>query len=165
LITATSAIANGGILVKPHLVHSVTDANGQVIKKVEPTPVRRAISTETARTIRQMMKEVITTGGTGVNAALEGYAVCGKTGTAQKIENGSYARGKYVSSFIGFVPADYPEAVILVVVDEPQKRYYGGTVAAPAFKRIALETLGYLNISPQNIPSRLTVSLEKEGKG
>jgi len=165
LITATSAIANGGILVKPHLVKAVTDANGQVIKRIEPAPVRRAISTETARTIRQMMKEVITTGGTGVNAALEGYAVCGKTGTAQKIENGSYARGKYVSSFIGFVPADYPEAVILVVVDEPQKRYYGGTVAAPAFKRIALETLGYLNISPQNIPNRLTVSLEKEGKG
>jgi len=112
-----------------------------------------------------MMKEVITTGGTGVNAALEGYAVCGKTGTAQKIENGMYARGKYVSSFIGFVPADHPEAVILVIVDEPQKRYYGGTVAAPAFKRIALETLGYFNISPQTIPNRLTVSLEKEGKG
>ena len=165
LIAATAAIANGGILMKPHLVQAVTDANGRVIKKIEPSPVRRAISTETARTIRQMMKEVITTGGTGVNAALEGYAVCGKTGTAQKIENGAYARGKYVSSFIGFVPADHPEAVILVVVDEPQKRYYGGTVAAPAFKRIALETLGYLNISPQNIPNRLTVSLEKEGKG
>jgi cell division protein FtsI (penicillin-binding protein 3) len=165
LITATCAIANGGILVKPHLVHAVTDASGQVVKRIEPTPVRRAISTETARTVRQMMKEVITTGGTGTNAAIEGYAVCGKTGTAQKIENGSYARGKYVSSFIGFVPADYPEAVILVVVDEPQKRYYGGTVAAPAFKRIALETLGYLNISPQNIPNRLTVSLEKEGEG
>jgi len=165
LITATCAIANGGILMKPHLVQAVTDANGQVIRKIESIPVRRVISTETARTIRQMMKEVITTGGTGVNAALEGYAVCGKTGTAQKIVNGSYARGKYVSSFIGFVPADYPEAVILVVVDEPQKRYYGGTVAAPAFKRIALETLGYLNISPQNIPNRLTVSLEKEGEG
>ncbi len=165
LITATSAIANGGILMKPYLVQAVTDANGQVIKKIEPTPVRRAISSETARTVRQMMKEVITTGGTGVNAALEGYAVCGKTGTAQKIENGMYARGKYVSSFIGFVPADHPEAVILVIVDEPQKRYYGGTVAAPAFKRIALETLGYFNISPQTIPNRLTVSLEKEGKG
>ena len=165
LITATSAIANGGILMKPYLVQAVTDANGQVIKKIEPTPVRRAISTETARTVRQMMKEVITTGGTGVNAALDGYTVCGKTGTAQKIVNGAYARGKYVSSFIGFVPADYPEAVILVVVDEPQKRYYGGTVAAPAFKNIALETLGYLNISPQNIPKRLTVSLEKEGEG
>jgi cell division protein FtsI (penicillin-binding protein 3) len=165
LIAATSAIANGGILMKPHLVQAVTDANGQVIKRIEPTPVRRAISTETARTVRQMMKEVITTGGTGVNAALEGYSVCGKTGTAQKIENGAYARGKYVSSFVGFVPADHPEAVILVIVDEPQKRYYGGTVAAPAFKRIALETLGYFNISPQNIPNRLTVSLEKEGKG
>ena len=165
LISATCAIANGGILMKPHLVQAVTDADGHVIKKIEPAPVRRSISTETARTVRQMMKEVITTGGTGVNAALEGYTVCGKTGTAQKIENGAYARGKYVSSFIGFVPADYPEAVILVVVDEPQKRYYGGTVAAPAFKKIALETLGYLNISPQNIPNRLTVSLEKEGEG
>lgn len=165
LITATAAIANGGILMRPYLVQAVTDANGQIIKKNEPTAVRRVISTETARTVRQMMKEVTTSGGTGTNAALEGYAVSGKTGTAQKIENGVYARGKYVSSFIGFVPADYPEAVILVVVDEPQKRYYGGTVAAPAFKRIALETIGYLNISPQNIPNRLTVSLAKEGKG
>jgi cell division protein FtsI (penicillin-binding protein 3) len=165
LITATSAIANGGILMKPHLVQAVTDANGQIIKKIEPTPVRRVISSETARTVRQMMKEVITTGGTGMNAALEGYVVCGKTGTAQKTENGSYARGKYVSSFIGFVPADHPEAVILVVVDEPQKRYYGGTVAAPAFKRIAQETLGYLNVAPENIPTRFRVSLEKEGEG
>lgn len=165
LITATSAIANGGILIKPHLVQAVTDANGQIIKKIEPTPVRRVISSETARTVRQMMKEVITTGGTGMNAALEGYAVCGKTGTAQKTENGFYARGKYVSSFIGFVPADHPEAVILVIVDEPQKRYYGGTVAAPAFKRIAQETLGYLNVAPENIPTRFRVSLEKEGEG
>lgn len=165
LVTAASAIANGGILMKPHLVQAITDANGQIVKKIDTTPVRRAISTETARTVRQMMKEVITTGGTGVNAAIEGYTVCGKTGTAQKIVNGAYARGKYVSSFIGFVPADYPEAVILVVVDEPQKRYYGGTVAAPAFKRIALETLGYYNIPPQNIPNRYTVSLEKEGEG
>jgi cell division protein FtsI (penicillin-binding protein 3) len=165
LVSATSAIANGGILMKPHLVQAITDATGQIIKKIEPVPVRRVISTETARTVRQMMKEVITTGGTGVQAALEGYTVCGKTGTAQKIINGAYARGKYVSSFIGFVPADHPEAVILVIVDEPQKRYYGGTVAAPAFKRIALETLGYLNIPPQNIPSRIMVSLEKEGKG
>jgi cell division protein FtsI (penicillin-binding protein 3) len=165
LVTATSAIANGGILVKPHLVHAITDANGQIIRKIDDGPVRRAISTETARTVRQMMKEVITTGGTGTNAALEGYTVCGKTGTAQKIINGAYARGKYVSSFVGIVPADHPEAVILVVVDEPSKRYYGGTVAAPAFKRIAVETLGYLNIPPQNIPNRIMVALNKEGKG
>ena len=165
LVTATSAIANGGILMKPRLVQAITDASGQIVRRIDPAPVRRVISTETARTVRQMMKEVITTGGTGVQAALEGYTVCGKTGTAQKIINGSYARGKYVSSFIGFVPADHPEAVILVIVDEPQKRYYGGTVAAPAFKRIALETLGYLNIPPQNIPNRIMVSLEKEGKG
>ncbi len=165
LITATSAIANGGILMKPHLVQAVTDTNGQIIKRIEPAPVRRVISSETARTIRLMMKEVVTTGGTGVNAALEGYAVCGKTGTAQKTEHGAYARGKYVSTFIGFVPADHPEAVILVIVDEPQKKYYGGTVAAPAFKRIALETLGYLNVAPQNIPAKFRVSLEQEGEG
>ena len=152
--------------MKPHLIQAITDSNGQVIKKIEPVVVRRAISTETAMTVRQMMKEVITSGGTGVNAALEGYTVCGKTGTAQKIENGAYAKGKYVSSFVGFMPADHPEAVILVVVDEPQKRHYGGTVAAPAFKRIALETLGYLNIPSENIPSRFTtVSLEREAKG
>jgi cell division protein FtsI (penicillin-binding protein 3) len=165
LVTATAAIANGGILVKPHLVQAITDANGQIIRKIDTMPVRRTITTETARTVRQMMKEVITTGGTGTNAALEGYTVCGKTGTAQKIVNGAYARGKYVSSFVGIVPADHPEAVILVVIDEPSKRYYGGTVAAPAFKRIAVETLGYLNIPPQNIPNRIMVALNKEGKG
>lgn len=165
LTAATAAIANGGVLMKPRLVQAITDSNGQVIKRFDPIPVRRVVSSGTARTVSQMMREVITTGGTGVNAALEGYVVCGKTGTAQKIENGAYAKGKYISSFIGFVPADNPEAVILVLVDEPQKKYYGGTVAAPAFKKIALETLGLLNIPPINVPNRLTVSLAKEAKG
>ncbi len=165
LTAATSAIANGGVLMKPRLVQAIIDSNGQVTKKFDPVPVRRVISSSTARVVNQMMREVITTGGTGVNAALEGYIVCGKTGTAQKIENGAYAKGKYISSFVGFVPADNPEAVILVLVDEPQKKYYGGTVAAPAFKKIALETLGLLNIPPKNVPNRLTVSLTKEVKG
>ncbi len=165
LVTATSAVANNGVLMKPHLVQAITDASGKIIRKIEPKPVRQAVSAETARTVRQMLKTVVAPGGTGVNAAITGYDVCGKTGTAQKIDHGVYAKGKYVSSFIGFFPADHPEAVILVVVDEPQKRHYGGTVAAPAFKRIALETLGYLNIPPDSVPDKLTVSIDKEAKG
>ena len=112
------------------------------------------------------MKTVITEGGTGVNAALDGYSVSGKTGTAQKIDDsGKYARGKYVSSFLGFAPADEPKVVILVVVDEPKGDHYGGIVAAPAFKKIAHETLNYLNISPVMEQEKLRVSIETEDQG
>ncbi len=150
LATAVSAIANGGILMRPYLVQAITDANGKLIRKIGPRKVRRAISAETARTLRRIMRTVTTEGGTGVNAALEGYAVAGKTGTAQKVgPEGGYARGKYVSSFVGFLPAEDPEAVILVVVDEPKRFHYGGTVAAPAFKTIARNVMDYLGVPPQ----------------
>ena len=105
-------------------------------------------------------------GGTGVNAALDGYSVSGKTGTAQKIDDsGKYARGIYVSSFLGFAPADEPKVVILVIVDEPKGEHYGGTVAAPVFKKIAHETLNYLNIPPVMEQDKLRVSIETEDKG
>ena len=160
LAAATAAIANGGVLMKPYLVKAVTDLNGRPIKRYGPEKIRRVVSEETAQALIRMMKTVVEDGGTGVNAALEGYKVCGKTGTAQKIENGRYSRRKYISSFIGFAPMENPEAVVLVVVDEPQKRYYGGTVAAPAFKKIAQGTLAYLNIQPKKGQQNpLTVSL------
>jgi len=116
--------------------------------------------------VKRIMKTVITEGGTGVNAALDGYTVSGKTGTAQKIDSsGKYARSKYVSSFLGFAPADEPRVVILVVVDEPEGEHYGGIVAAPAFKKIAHETLNYLNIPPMLEKDKLRVSIATEDKG
>ena len=109
---------------------------------------------------------MISEGGTGVNAALNGYTVGGKTGTAQKIDDsGTYARGRYLSSFVGFAPADQPELAILVIVDEPTVKSYGGIVAAPVFRQIALETLGYLNIPPGPDADRLQVSRGDRAKG
>ena len=159
LITATSAIANKGVLMKPFIVQAITDQNGRLIKSFGPRKVRRVLSEKTARTLVRIMKTVITEGGTGVNAALEGYSVCGKTGTAQKIgEKGIYADGKYISSFIGFVPAKRPKAVILVVIDEPKKQHYGSIVAAPVFKKIAHKTIGYMNLQPKSKTGGLIVS-------
>ncbi len=166
LARAVSAIANEGILMKPYVVQSITDKNGDPIQKFEPIPVRRAVSPETAEAIAKMMVKVTEEGGTGTRAALEGFKVAGKTGTAQKIdENGTYARGKYVASFVGFVPANNPAATILVMIDEPQKAHYGGIVAAPVFKKIALQTLNYMNIPPDSKPEHLTADRQGEVKG
>ena len=166
LITATSSIANGGIIMKPYIVQAVTDHNGRLVKNFGPKKIRRVISARTANTMVMMMRSVVQEGGTGVEAALEGYSVCGKTGTAQKInEKGKYTKGKYTASFIGFVPADNPELSIIVVIDEPQRAHYGGIVAAPAFKKIALETLDYMDITPQEITDRLIVSRGNEATG
>jgi cell division protein FtsI (penicillin-binding protein 3) len=166
LICAVSAIANNGILMKPYLVQAITDINGKIIKNTVPQPLRRVVSENTALALKKIMKSVIEEEGTGTNAALEGYQVCGKTGTAQKLgPSGTYEKGKYISSFIGFVPADDPALAIYVVVDEPQKRHYGGTIAAPAFKNIAHESLDYLNIPPTQDPDIFTVSWDSEVRG
>jgi len=147
LITAASAIANDGVLMAPYIVQAITDQNGRLIKSSSPRMVRRVVSLKTARTVKKIMASVTTEGGTGVNAALEGYSVCGKTGTAQKIdEKGTYSNEKYTASFLGFIPAEDPEIAVLVVIDEPQGKHYGSIVAAPAFKRIAHETVNYMNI-------------------
>jgi cell division protein FtsI (penicillin-binding protein 3) len=151
LITAVSAIANDGILMKPYFVQAITDESGQPLKQFQPQPIRRVIKEQTARTIKAIMKTVITSGGTGTNAALENYTVCGKTGTTRKLdESGTYSDSKHIASFVGFTPAEKPQLAILVVIDEPQGQNYGGTVAAPVFRRIAQETLNYLNITPEN---------------
>ncbi len=166
LLTAVAAFANDGILMRPYIVQAITDSNGRLIKITKPCQVRRAISKKTARMIKNIMQTVIDSGGTGINAAIEGYTVSGKTGTAQKTNNqGTYAKGKYTASFVGFTPTENPELAILVIVDEPQKQHYGGVVAAPVFKKIAQETLHYLHIPPDKKKDTLTVSLEKEVRG
>ncbi len=166
LITAVSALANDGLMMKPYIVQAVTDPNGRLLRNIEPQAVRQVVTAETARTVRRIMRTVITPGGTGVEADLDGYEVCGKTGTAQKIDqNGRYASDKYMASFVGFAPAKQPALAVLVVIDEPKDVYYGGLVAAPAFKRIIKESLGYLNIAPGKSIHKLRVSREIKVSG
>jgi cell division protein FtsI (penicillin-binding protein 3) len=149
LITAVSAIANNGVLMKPYIVESITDQYDRHVYRFEPQKIRRVISEQTAAAVSRMMQTVISDGGTGTRAALESYTVSGKTGTAKKLsQEGKYTDSAYVASFVGFTPAQNAEIAVLVIIDEPQHRYYGGLVAAPAFSRIARETLNYLDIPP-----------------
>ncbi|MFH1075835.1 MAG: penicillin-binding protein 2 [Pseudomonadota bacterium] len=150
LAMALSAIANNGTLMKPILVKEIIDDKGNVVNRYEPTPIRQVVSPEIAHTITQILTTVVAEGGTGTKASLQDFAVAGKTGTAQKAEIGAkgYAVKKYVSSFIGFVPADDPEVTIVVAIDEPQGQIYGGVVAAPVFQKISKEILRYLNVIP-----------------
>jgi cell division protein FtsI (penicillin-binding protein 3) len=166
LIAALSAIANDGILMKPYIVKEIIDQNGQSVQRFLPQKVRRVISDRNAGIIKNIMQTVITDGGTGVNAALDGYSVCGKTGTARKLdETGKYSDLKHVASFIGFTPSRNPEIAILVVMDEPKEDYYGGVVAAPVFKKIAQQTLNYLNVPPEGDTTKFRVSVRSKVSG
>ncbi len=150
LVMAVSAVANGGILMKPYVVEKISDENGVEMEQISPQERRRVISPETAKVMARMMEGVATEGGTGMNAAVEGYRVAGKTGTAQKVDpvTRGYSVDKRTASFVGFIPADNPKLVILVVVDEPKTSPYGGVVAAPAFSAIAQQSLCYLKVPP-----------------
>lgn len=146
LISAVSAIANGGVLMKPYLVDGIVDSEGNLISKTEPTAQRRVISEETSRIVREMMEAVVAEG-TGKNAYLEGYCVAGKTGTAQKLDSGS---NTYIASFVAFAPADDPEIAILVGVDSPTGYLTsGGALAAPVAKEVLKSTLDYLDKEPR----------------
>jgi len=160
LTMAYAAIANKGIMMKPRLVSAIIDNQGRIIKRFNPQKIRRVVSENTATTVTQILKQVVMRGGTGVKANLTSYTVAGKTGTAQKVSpKGGYEKDKNIVSFVGFVPADDPKLVILVLIDEPRKCGYGGVVAAPVFKRIAQETLHYLSIPPERNVSPLMVKI------
>ncbi|WP_338819360.1 Stage V sporulation protein D [Moorella thermoacetica] len=149
LVTAVSAVANGGKLIRPHLVKEILDDKGNVLKKIEPEVERQVISPETAKQLREMLETVVSEG-TGRNAYIPGYRVGGKTGTAQKAGPGGYMEGKYVASFIGMAPVNDPRLVALVTIDEPKGYpYYGGTLAAPIFQRVVADALHYLKVPPQ----------------
>lgn len=140
MISAYAAIGGGGILPKPYLVEKVGG------KRVSHEPGRRVVSEKTAERMMSMFRSVVVEG-TGTEAAIPGYTVAGKTGTALKVENGRYVK-KYVASFVGLVPARKPRLAILVMVDEPKGNIYGGTVAAPIFRDIARFALQYLEVPP-----------------
>lgn len=148
LATAVSAVVNGGNLMQPYVLDRIVANDGTVILQNEPTVVRRVISEETSALVREIAESVVTNG-SGRNAAVAGYRIGGKTGTAQKYEDGKIADGKLIASFIGFAPADDPEFVCLILVDEPQVgTVFGSTVAAPFVKQMLEETLrhaGYLS--------------------
>ena len=153
LVMAFAAIANGGILMRPYVVQRVVGPKGEVLMTNQPHVVRRVISEKTARVLTSILKEVVRDGGTGVRAGVEGFQVAGKTGTAQKADliNGGYAANKKVVSFVGFVPADDPRLVLLVLLDEPKKEAYGGLTAAPVFRSIARSALRHLGAVPEGL--------------
>jgi cell division protein FtsI (penicillin-binding protein 3) len=150
--TAIAAIANGGVRVAPHIIDHLADSQGDTILRPQrPAPVR-VISEKTAAVLNEILKVVVSSG-TGVRAALAEHIVAGKTGTAQKAVRGGYSPDRVVASFGGYVPADRPQLVILVVVDDPRGGQYGGEIAAPAFKEIAEASLRYMGVAP-SIPAR-----------
>ncbi|MCL2631036.1 MAG: penicillin-binding transpeptidase domain-containing protein [Firmicutes bacterium] len=130
LLVACASVINGGNLVTPHLLSKVTDRKGRIIHKSNPKITKGIISNQTSLAVREILERVVAEG-SGRHAGVEGYRIGGKTGTAQKYENGAIARGKYTSTFIGFAPADNPKYMALIVVDEPQGAYYGSMVCAP----------------------------------
>lgn len=166
LISAVSAIANHGIMMKPRIVKAITGANGQIIETHDPESRGRAISAGTAAVLKEIMFSVTSTEGTGSRAVPAGYTVCGKTGTAQKINTrGTYEDCEYNGVFMGFSPKVSPELAVLVIIDEPQKHHYGGVVAAPAFKKIVLESFNYMDISPHQDPQHYNVAVKSRKKG
>ncbi|NOX34416.1 MAG: penicillin-binding protein 2 [Deltaproteobacteria bacterium] len=164
LLSGISAIANDGKLMRPMLIKKIISSTGKDLIEYHPETIRRVISSKTAHQVKKMMSLVVNEDGTGTKAAMDGYTVCGKTGTAQKAlkNKKGYSKNNYISIFTGFAPEENPELAILVVVDEPRKQYYGGDVAAPAFKTILAESFSYLNIAPKK--NRHMVALLSNGE-
>jgi cell division protein FtsI/penicillin-binding protein 2 len=156
---AYSVIANGGNLMKPRLIREVMGEDGKPLEPFKPVVVRRVVSEATARLVTEMLTGCVDEG-TGKSAQVPGYSVAGKTGSAQKASTTGrgYAAGKFVASFMGFLPAKNPELVICVVVDEPKGSHWGATVAAPVFQEIGRQAMWYLKVPPD-------VPVEKDTPG
>ena len=147
LACAGAAAVNGGYYYQPTLVGRIRSEDGKTNEKISQVMKNRTVSEEASRTLASLLENVVENG-SGNKAYIEGYKVGGKTGTAQKYENGVIAAGKYVSSFLGFFPANAPEYLALVIVDEPQGAYYGSVVAAPAAKKVFEGIIGVRDIKP-----------------
>ena len=166
MVAAFGAIANGGTLMQPRLVRALFDADGRETRRFGPRAVRQVISPETARTLTGLMTQVVVAG-TGHNAAIPGYDVAGKTGTAQKLDPTTrrYSRNPGVLSFIGFVPSDAPRLVMLVMLDEPKNEKWGSEAAAPIFSAIGGEVLRYLDVPPRDAAALSIVTGPAETTG
>ncbi|MFZ5596917.1 MAG: penicillin-binding transpeptidase domain-containing protein [Bacillota bacterium] len=164
LVTAMSALANGGQLMKPHLVRAVEDSSGNVVKSFEPQVVRQVVSKNTADRVTRLLERVVMLG-SGKRAYVDGYSVAGKTGTAEIPDPEGYKANLYVSSFAGFVPSDNPRLAILVVLAEAKgPSYYGGEIAAPVFRAVARDSLHYLNVPENPDLPRPKITVEDEVK-
>ncbi|MEK6775358.1 MAG: penicillin-binding protein 2 [bacterium] len=158
LLTAVCTIANKGVRMQPYVVSQVINPDGKIVLENKPKVVRKVISDKTAEFMISSMEAVTSKEGTAPLAAIPGFRVGGKTGTAQKYDSaiGRYSNDKYVSSFVGVVPSRNPEIALIVVLNEPRgAAYYGGYVAAPAFRRIAERTLRYLRVAPEESPGSI----------
>ena len=169
LTMAMVAVANGGRLLEPVLVKRITDGAGTVLSDTQPRVRREAIPPSVAKMMSEMLVAVTEGDGTGVEAAIPGFRVAGKTGTAQKIDpaTGRYTDTHYVASFVGFVPAEKPRLVIAVVLDEPMGGMYGGgSVAAPVFRRVGEMALRYLGVTPRgSVPMKLSEVSDRAREG
>jgi cell division protein FtsI (penicillin-binding protein 3) len=184
VVMAMAAIANGGKLMRPYVVKAVKDQQGKVIKENHPQVVRKVVSPETAKKVVQILESVVTEkGGTGSLAAIKGYRVAGKTGTSQKVDpvTKRYSNRNYVTLFVGFAPVQSPRLAILVLVDEPEAKKYGGLAAAPVFREVGAWSLNHLRVLPdvrmvrademvesansRNNGSPLHVEVSQEGPG
>lgn len=164
LVSAYQAIANDGLRMRPYLVERIVEPNGVEVFRRDPEPLGRPISAQTARTMREVMLDVASAKGTARRAAIKGYSVAGKTGTAQKALNGRYQDGLYRASFCGIVPARDPRLVVLVTLDFDAKTTFhqGGNSAGPVFKRVATSALRYLMIQPDRPDELLDAPIEEE---
>lgn len=154
LVTAMSAIANDGVLLQPHIVKEIRNPDGSIYDKRERTEVRRALESATDKTLVGLLEQVVASGG-GKKAAVKGYRIAGKTGTAQKIrpDGTGYMEGHYIASFCGFAPVEDPQVVVLVMIDDPGiGNFYGGQIAAPVAGRIFNQLFRYLHIEPSSDP-------------
>jgi len=161
ILTAMSAIANGGLIVQPHVISALRKGN-ESLAPPDPQPEpRRVIQATTAATMRQMLEGVLFKGGTGPLARLDGYTAGGKTGTAQKFDpaTGRYSTSQYIASFVGFAPLNSPAISVIVQLDSPVGQHEGGEVAAPVFHRVAQQVLEYLNV-PHDVPMDSKTKLE-----
>lgn len=158
MITAISAVANGGELMRPYIVKKIEDPDGNVVKETQPEVIRRVISEETAREVWSILENVVSNG-TGRPGKVDGYKVAGKTGTAEKVAAGGGYSNARVVSFAGFAPADNPQIACIVIVDEPTEAH-GGTTAGPVFKNIMADTLRYLEV-PKDVSVNESASVEE----
>ncbi len=160
MVSAVAALANGGVLMKPYVVSEIRDAEGHLLKRVPPQVRRRVVSPETARSVTTILEGVVMHG-TGAKAAIPGFRVAGKTGTAQQIDPKThrYSNSRFVTSFVGYVPADRPRLAMIVIIDAPQdKTASGGSVAAPVFSSVGEQVLSYLGVSSDE-PVTLAMAL------
>ncbi|MDR2089662.1 MAG: PASTA domain-containing protein [Clostridiales Family XIII bacterium] len=161
LVTAVSAIGSGGELMRPRLVKALADDEGNIVQSFDAQVVRRVLSEQTAEEVRDIMEYVVNESG-GSAARIPGYRIGGKTGTAEKLDNGSYKTGKVMASMIALAPMDDPRLAVLAIVDEPQGIKFGSTTAAPVVKDILSDALRYMNIAPRYTQAELAAMQQSQ---